>query len=134
MVNETFSLVIHVMFTYNSVTSSNTISCKKLKVKKFLAYIYVLTSFLNDYTCSRFFNEKELIVLVYSQVYNHSWTLIFEDWVLFKIWDILWPRANHQSPFQWTLILILLKYGEKKLKSLCFYWQNWPALKSNPCV
>lgn len=134
MVNETFSLVIHVMFTYNSVTSSNTISCKKLKVKKFLAYIYVLTSFLNDYTCSRFFNEKELIVLVYSQVYNHSWTLIFEDWVLFKIWDILWPRANHQFHFQWTFNIDNIKIWRKKNEISMFLLTNWPALKSIPCV
>lgn len=132
MVNETFSLVIHVMFTYNSVTSSNTISCKKLKVKKFLAYIYVLTSFLNDYTCSRFFNEKELIVLVYSQVYNHSWTLIFEDWVLFKIWDILWPQPS--VPFSMNINIDTIKIWRKKIEISVFLLTNWPALKSNPCV
>lgn len=119
MVNETFSLVIHVMFTYNSVTSSNTISCKKLKVKKFLAYIYVLTSSLNDYTCSRFFNEKELIVLVYSQVYNHSWTLIFEDWVLFKIWDILWPQPS--VPFSMNINIDTIKIWRKKNWNLCVF-------------
>lgn len=132
MVNETFSLVIHVMFTYNSVTSSNTISCKKLKVKKFLAYIYVLTSFLNDYTCSRFFNEKELIVLVYNQVYNHSWTLIFEDWELFKIWDILWPQPS--VPFSMNINIDTIKIWRKKIEISVFLLTNWPALKSNPCV
>lgn len=133
MVNETFSLVIHVMFTYNSVTSSNTISCKKLKVKKFLAYIYVLTSFLNDYTCSRFFNEKELIVLVYSQVYNHSWTLIFEDWVIQNLGYFM-AQGQPSVPFSMNINIDTIKIWRKKIEISVFLLTNWPALKSNPCV